>query len=125
MWKRLGHISYNCDLREDQNDETADAHANNQHSEEIHQEPQAAESVDAGNDATCPDISENNPESNEGMECEDRAQSFKRQLNTDSDWCHSPSTRRTQLRSAPSLSSWKKVDKNIKATKVSDKPPSK
>ena len=49
----------------------------------------------------------------------------KRQLTTDSDSDCSASTRRTRLRPAPSLSTRRKVEKTTKATKGSDKPPSK
>ena len=72
------------------------------------------------------DLSKNNKtECKDGMEYEDRGQSYKRQLTTDSDSDRSASTRRTQSRPAPSLSTRRKVDKNIKAAKGSEKPQSK
>ena len=59
------------------------------------------------------------------MEYEDRGQSYKTQITTDSDLDRSASTRWTRSRPAPSLSTRRKVDKNITFAKGSDKPQSK
>lgn len=130
--KQLGHISYNCDLQEDKTDETPDGHADDQESEQNHREQPVAASVDPSNEAGPADVgpsannnNNNNTEFNDGMDYDDRGQSCKRQLTTDSDSDRSASTRRTRLRPAPSLSTRRKVEKNTKATKGSDKPPSK
>ena len=96
-----------------------DAYTNNQHQEEIHQDPQVAESIDRTNEEIRPDVdpfgtNNNNTESNDGMEYDDRGQSNKRQLTTDSDSDHSASTRQTRLRPAPSLLTRRKVEKKVK-----------
>ena len=120
-------VTYNCELQDDQNDETPDASVNDQHQEETHQESQAADSVGTANEPIRSDVdlSKNNTESNDGMEYEERGQSYKRQFTTDSDSDRAASARRTWLRPAPSLSNRRNEDKNIKGAKVPDKPPSK
>ena len=125
---QLGHISYNCDQQEDNNDETADGHANDQDSEEIHREQPESARVDPTSEASTAAVlsgNNNKTDSNDGMDYEDRGQSNKRQLTTDSDSDRSASARRTRLRPAPTLSTRRKVDKNIKAAQGSGKPPSK
>ena len=125
---QLGHISYNCDQQENNNDETADGHANDQNSEEIHREQPEAARVDPTSEASAAAVlsgKNTKTDSNDGMDYEDRGQSNKRQLTRDSDSDCSASARRTRLRPAPRLPTRRKVDKNIKAAQGSGKPPSK
>ena len=120
--KRLDHMSYNCDEREEQD---AEEH-NDAQSENNFQQPEAThveatvtgiETTHANSDAVSPVDSQKVE-----MEYEDRAQNLKRQHVTDSDSDKSTSVRRPRLRAAPNLLSRKKPEKKI--AKVSDKPPS-
>ena len=123
--KRLGHMSYNCDEREEQ-----DAYEQIDAQPEINlQQPEATdvEATVARNENTYANSDAVNKVSpvvsqKVEMEYEDRAQNLKRQHVTDSDSDKSTSARRPRLRTAPNLLSRKKTDKKI--AKASDKPPS-
>ena len=126
--KLLGHMSYNCVEREEQEGEEQ----NDAEPEVNPQQPEATDveatvtgntgiqNTHANSDAVNK-VSQVDSQKVE-MEYEDRAQNLKRQHVTDSDSDKSTSVRRPRLKPVPNLLTRKKAEK--KSAKATDKPPS-
>ncbi|KAL9959925.1 hypothetical protein ACROYT_G033301 [Oculina patagonica] len=125
----LGHMSYNCDQQEEENNEAPDRQMEGENDAQPagadHDQQEAAGSGDTVTEdmRANNDLPENkDPESSkEEMDYEDRVKNLKRQHVTDSDSDGAATARRSKLKPAPNLSTRRKEKLSAKA----EKPPSK
>ena len=123
--KQLGHMSYSCEQREEQDGEAPDKQSatNEEQPEASGGHSRATGGDDNGNENIQPNIDspinkDPHPDSNkEDMDYDYRAQNLKRQHVTDSDSHKASSARRPKLKPVLNLSTRRKVDKkNAKAS---------